>query len=31
MRLSSDARDYLTQYLSKLSNEKSENFAMVGK
>ena len=27
MRLSSDARDYLTQYLSKLSNEKSENFA----
>ena len=27
MRLSSDARDYLTQYLSKLSNEKSVNFA----
>lgn len=27
LRLSSDARDYLTQYLSKLSNEKSENFA----
>lgn len=27
MRLSSDARDYLTQYLSKLSNEKSKNFA----
>lgn len=27
MKLSSDARDYLTQYLSKLSNEKSENFA----
>lgn len=27
MRLSSDARDYLTQYLSQLSNEKSENFA----
>lgn len=27
MRLSSNARDYLTQYLSKLSNEKSENFA----
>lgn len=27
MRLSSDARDHLTQYLSKLSNEKSENFA----
>lgn len=27
MRLSSDARDYLTQYLNKLSNEKSENFA----
>lgn len=27
MRLCSDARDYLTQYLSKLSNEKSENFA----
>lgn len=27
MRLSSDARDYLIQYLSKLSNEKSENFA----
>lgn len=27
MRLSSDARDYLKQYLSKLSNEKSENFA----
>ena len=27
MRLSSDARDYLTQSLSKLSNEKSENFA----
>lgn len=27
MILSSDARDYLTQYLSKLSNEKSENFA----
>ena len=27
MRLSSDARDYLTQYLSELSDEKSENFA----
>lgn len=27
MNLSSDARDYLTQYLSKLCNEKSENFA----
>lgn len=27
MKLSSDARDYLTQYLSKLSNEKSENFS----
>ena len=27
MRLSSDARDYLTQYLNTLSNEKSENFA----
>lgn len=27
MSLSSDARDYLTQYFSKLCNEKSENFA----
>lgn len=27
MNLSSDARDYLTQYLGKLCNEKSENFA----
>ena len=27
LNMSSDARDYLTQYLSKLCNEKSENFA----